>query len=211
MNHLFDEICAVVLAAGMSTRMGAPKLALPWKGSTVIGAVLEVLRNAGLRRIRVVLGAHREAVERILGGQPAAIERVFNPNYANGEMMDSIRAGLAGLETEVKAALIVLGDQPQIEEAVVSKLIMRYRETGSPLIAPSYQKRRGHPWLVERSLWADLTGTEGGGTMRSFLNRHAERIDYVDVENTSILQDLDTPEDYRKATGQDALQKKKNN
>ncbi len=195
------EIYAVVLAAGMSTRMGVPKMTLPWKGSTILGTVLVTLREAGVRRFRVVVGASREEVEQVLDGLAFPVERVFNPKYANGEMMDSIRAGLANLNPEVRAALLVLGDQPQLEAAVAAGLIDRFRQRSSNLIVPSYQMRRGHPWLVGRPLWEELIYMDAGGTMRDFLNSHAGEIDYLIVDTDSILHDLDTPEDYRKAHG----------
>lgn len=197
-----NEICAVVLAAGLSSRMGVPKMALPWRDTTVLGAVVEALATAGVHQVRVVLGANRDVVEKILDGLPVTVARVFNPNYANGEMMDSIRAGLAGLGDEVKAALIVLGDQPQLEPEVVSALIESCRKSGALLTVPSYRMRRGHPWLIGRPLWGELINMEVGDTMRDFLNRHAEEINYVNVNSTSVLQDLDTPEDYRKAVEQ---------
>lgn len=196
------RIGAVVLAAGMSTRMGVPKMTLPWRGSTVLGAVLAALAQAGVLQIRVVTGANQPEVERIIDETQIQVERVFNPLFTNGEMIDSIRVGLVGFEARVDAALIVLGDQPQLEASVVTGLVARYAETGSRLIVPSYQMRRGHPWLVDRSLWQELIDAEEGVTMRAFLNRHAAEIDYFAVNTDSVMKDLDTPEDYRKETAE---------
>lgn len=196
------RVGAVVLAAGMSTRMGVPKMTLPWRGSTVLGAVLTALAQAGVQQIRVVTGANQTEVERIIDEAQIPVERIFNPLFTNGEMMDSIKVGLVGFETRVDAALIVLGDQPQLEASVVTDLVAHYAETGSRLIVPSYQMRRGHPWLVDRSLWQELIDAEEGETMRAFLNRHAVEIDYLAVESDSVLKDLDTPEDYRKETAE---------
>ena len=72
-----------------------------------------------------------------------------------------------------------------------------FKETGSPLVIPSYHMRRGHPWLVERSLWDEILALRNPQTPRDFLNARAEQIKYVEVDDEGILADLDTPEQYR--------------
>jgi molybdenum cofactor cytidylyltransferase len=59
--------------------------------------------------------------------------------------------------------------------------------------------RRGHPWLVARPLWNEILELKPPESPRNFLNRHAAEIQYVEVNTSSILDDLDTPEDYQKA------------
>jgi molybdenum cofactor cytidylyltransferase len=93
--------------------------------------------------------------------------------------------------------MIGLGDQPQIQEGSVRQIRDIYLQTKSPLVVPSFQMRRGHPWLVARSLWSELLEMRSSQTPRDFLNAHAADIQYVDVDTPSILADLDTPEDYR--------------
>jgi molybdenum cofactor cytidylyltransferase len=73
-----------------------------------------------------------------------------------------------------------------------------WNESHFSLVIPSYQMRRGHPWLVSRSLWNELLELKPPETLRSFLNRHLEDIHYVEVDNAGILLDLDTPGDYEK-------------
>ncbi len=184
---------AVVLAAGQSRRMGQPKMVLPWGQTTVIGQVVSILLQAGLSQVVVVTGGAGAQVTEALQGQPVRL--VENPAYADGEMLSSVQVGLAALPVDCPAALIVLGDQPQIEASVVRALLERYNASPSALIVPSYQMRRGHPWLVEQKLWADLLGP-GLGSMRDFLNAHAAEIAYLPVQTDSVLHDLDTPHDY---------------
>jgi molybdenum cofactor cytidylyltransferase len=191
-NH--PKIAAVVLAAGHSRRMGAPKLALPWGESTVIGQVLSVLTQTGIQDIVVVTGGARQEVQQALQGWP--VRQVYNPNHGQGEMLSSFQVGLEALGDDPNAALVVLGDQPQIQTQVVVKLLQTYAETGAHLVIPSYQMRRGHPWLVDRSLWAAVLAIRAPATLRDFLNDHQDSIHYVTVETGTILQDLDTPGDY---------------
>jgi molybdenum cofactor cytidylyltransferase len=193
-QHGMLKIAAVVLAAGHSRRMGAPKLALPWGDTTVIGQVLGVLSQSGIQDIVVVTGGAYREIRYALQGLP--VRQVYNPDHEQGEMLASFRVGLAALGNDPDAALVVLGDQPQIQAQVVDKLLQAYMDTGSPLVIPSYQMRRGHPWLLARSLWAEVLAIQEPTTLRDFLNNHHDSIHYVMVDTDTILQDLDTPADY---------------
>ena len=97
-----------------------------------------------------------------------------------------------------EAALIGLGDQPQVQERSVRAILDEFRKSRAALIVPSYQMHRGHPWLVTRSYWAEILRMQPPASLREFLNRHADAIHYVEIGNSSIVQDLDTPEDYLK-------------
>jgi molybdenum cofactor cytidylyltransferase len=193
-RHGMLKITAVVLAAGHSRRMGAPKLALPWGETNVIGQVLGVLSQSGIQDIVVVTGGAYHEVQHALRGLPVRL--VYNPDHEQGEMLASFKVGLAALGNDPDAALVVLGDQPQIQEQVVDKLLQAYVDTGAPLVIPSYQMRRGHPWLLDRSLWADALAIQEPTTLRDFLRDHQDSIHYVVVDTDTILQDLDTPADY---------------
>jgi molybdenum cofactor cytidylyltransferase len=187
-------IAAVVLAAGLSRRMGRPKLVMPWGETTVIGRVVSVLLEGGVEPVVVVTGGAHEQVAAALAGRP--VRTVFNPRYEQDSMLISLQTGLAELPETVEAALVVLGDQPQIELPVVQAVISEYHVHPAALIVPSYHMRRGHPWLVERRLWVELFALRPEATLRDFLAGHAGEIFYLPMDNGSILQDLDTFEDY---------------
>lgn len=194
-------ISAVVLAAGLSTRMGCPKMVLPWGSSTIIGQVVSTLLQAGLKEIIVVTGAARAEVEAVVEQlQREEVRTVFNPRFTENDMLVSLQVGLAVLGDDVDAMLVVLGDQPQIEVDVVHKLIDVYQADNVRLIVPSFDMRRGHPWVVDRSLWPDLQSIPQGSTMRDFLHAYRQVITYVTVASSSILRDLDTPEEYASET-----------
>jgi molybdenum cofactor cytidylyltransferase len=190
------KIGAIVLAAGLSSRMGVPKMALPWGDTTVIGQVVRVLSNAGLDEIIVVTGGAQDEVRQALQGLP--VVEVYNPDHQKGEMLSSLQSGLSNLGNHLEAALVVLGDQPQIQERVVKALIKVYTSDRSPLVVPSYQMRRGHPWLLGRSLWPVVLELKRPDTLRDFLNEHQTSIQYVTIDTPTILQDLDSPADYHK-------------
>lgn len=189
---------AVVLAAGKSERMGRPKMGLPWGDTTVIGQVIATLVEVGLDKVEVVTGGGREEVERVLSHLPQVwpVHTVFNPDFATGEMLSSLQKGVIALGEAFEATLIALGDQPQIQTVVVSKIMDTYYQSGSSLVIPSYDMRRGHPMLIARSLWAELMALRSPQTLRELIQAHQDEIVYVNVDTPSILQDLDTPEDY---------------
>jgi molybdenum cofactor cytidylyltransferase len=177
--------------------MKQSKLVMPWGSTTVLGAVIRSFQNAGVNEIKVVTGGYSEevTVEAMRHGAGS----VFNPNFANGEMLDSIQAGLSSMQdTAYEAAFVALGDQPGVRSADILEIAKCYFDTRAALIIPSYQMRRGHPWLISRELWADLLDLKHPQTMRDFIEANKEKASYQLIDNPGILQDLDTPEDYEK-------------
>jgi len=191
-----DEVAAVVLAAGLSRRMGQPKMILPWGNTTVIGHVVQALMNGGLDQILVVTGGASRKVEEALEGM--SVQTVYNPRYEHDQMAFSLQVGLSSLSARTAAAMVVLGDQPQIESFVVKRLLQGYNEKPEPLIVPSYRMRRGHPWIIDRSLWSAVWSLKPPKTLRDFLNAHADQIRYLKFDTPSVLGDLDTPSDYER-------------
>jgi molybdenum cofactor cytidylyltransferase len=212
------KITAIILAAGLSRRMGQPKMLLPWGKTTVLGQVVRLLTDSvtdsrretdsttnsitGSRRkagfeVVVIIGGARELVEaevaRLAAEEGLPVRAVFNPQHEAGEMMSSIRVGLAASGPEAEFALIALGDQPQLSPQSARGVVSAANQAGARLVLPSYQMRRGHPWLVHRDLWPALIAAETG---RTFLRAHEDEILYVEADET-VLKDLDTPEDYQ--------------
>jgi molybdenum cofactor cytidylyltransferase len=202
-------ISAILLAAGESRRMGQPKLLLPWGKTTVLGQVVSVFA-AGLStdsktdkrietddEILVITGGAHTQIEELVAelAKKYPIRAIYNSEYARGGMLSSIQVGLATLGPEPRATLIGLGDQPQVREETVRRICAAFVQTESPLVIPSFENRRGHPWLASRSLWPEILALPTSTTPRQFLNNHAGQVEYVEADE-SVLQDLDTPEDY---------------
>jgi len=193
----FDNISTIILAAGESHRMGQPKLLLPWGKTTVVGQVVSTFNAAGIKSIIVVTGGARELIE----GQIAELKKsfpvrlVYNKDYVLGGMLSSIQTGLMELDRSARAVLIALGDQPQIREETVQRMCAAFDRTSSPLVIPSFQNRRGHPWLAASPIWPKILELPPSTTPRQFLNTFVGQVEYVTADE-SILQDLDTPDDY---------------
>jgi molybdenum cofactor cytidylyltransferase len=188
-------ISAIVLAAGQSMRMGQPKMLLPWGQTTVIGRVIATLIDAGLKDLNVITGENQKELKEALSRYQ--LNFVFNPNAARGDMLLSFQIGLRYIRDKSEAALLVLGDQPQIESNVVHSIIEHYYSTGTKIIIPSFRMHRGHPWLIDKSLWNEILELKPGRTLRDYLNQNQDNINYINVMTPSIIQDLDTSDDYQ--------------
>jgi molybdenum cofactor cytidylyltransferase len=190
------SVGAIVLAAGMSRRMGESKLLLPWEGhKTIIEHILQQLVLSRVDHITVVTG-HRAGEVRALC-ERQGVDVVHNPNYATGEMLSSVKTGLAAMPAHVAAALVVLGDQPRIQQRVIHQVLTTYAEGAGDIVAPSYQRRRGHPILIDRRYWREILNLPDDGAPRDVINAHPERAAFVNVDTDSVLRDVDTPEDYK--------------
>jgi molybdenum cofactor cytidylyltransferase len=177
------------------------KLLLPWGAGTVIEQVVSTLFAAGILDVLVVTGHQQEAIQAVLAPYP--VRCVFNPAYANGEMLSSLQAGLRAVPVDQTGVLIALADQPQIQRAVVARVLQTFTDSDDQaVVVPSYQLRRGHPIVLPRWLWQEVLDLPPGDTLRTLINRHAAAIRYLVVDTPSVLADMDTPEQYRHALSQ---------
>ena len=97
---------------------------------------------------------------------------------------------------------MVLGDQPRIQPKVVNQVLMAYAEGKGRIVAPTYQGDRGHPLLIDRRYWPELMAMPPGGAPRDVINKYKSEMALVPVETDSVLQDVDTPDDYKRARWQ---------
>jgi CTP:molybdopterin cytidylyltransferase MocA len=131
-------VWAVVLAAGASSRFGSPKQRL------LLEPVLERVRRSSVDDVLVVLGAHEV---------DTSARAVRCPDWQRGPGA-SLRCGLAALGAETQAAVVVLGDGPQLAPEAIDRVIAAWRKTGAEVVAATYDGVRLHPVLVARSAWS---------------------------------------------------------
>lgn len=192
------SVAAIVLAAGRSQRMGRLKPLLPFGDRPMLARTLERLLEAGeISPIFVVTGFGAEEIIHSL--REYNLIFVSNPDYAAGEMLSSVQAGARALPEDCAAFLLVLGDQPLVRPATFRALIAAWRETHAPLIAPTYEGRRGHPALFSAACIAEILALPAGETLKTVVARHATQRIEVPVPDPAILMDVDTPEDYELA------------
>lgn len=187
-------IAAVVLAAGLSRRMGKAKLLLEVGGQAIVRHAVEGVRSAGLDPVVVVTGPEPAPIQTALAGLPVRI--VINPAPEEGQA-GSIRAGIAALPAEVDMVLIALGDQPALDPAIIPALLAGHRAGGRPIVAPRYQDGPGNPVLFDRAIFPELQALTGDRGARPVIARDPNRVEWVRFERP-MPPDVDTPADYEK-------------
>ena len=188
-------ISAVVLAAGLSTRMGRQKLVLRVSGSPILEKVLEVLRQSVVDEVVVVLGSDASVVRREVRFRNERI--VVNPNYAEG-MSSSLRVGLASLSPEADAALVTLGDQPYVSPSTIDRIVEGYLKETPPVVVPVYNGVRGNPVLFARSAFPEVMKVRGDVGAKSVVRSFGERVLEILVEDEGVILDIDAPADYQR-------------
>lgn len=192
------DIVAIILGAGLSTRMGETKLLLPWINTTILGNIVSTLANTGIQDIIVVVHPGHdilfEYIQQLSKDFP--IRPVQNESFKPEEMLTSIQYGLKSIKPSSPAAMIALGDQPQIEEETIHQIILTHQQTHASIVVPSFSMRRGHPWLISKSMFSQFSQLQTPQTPRDFFEQHKDEITYVSIDNDSILKDIDTREDY---------------
>ncbi len=189
-----QSTAAIILAAGSSSRMGGGrhKLMLPLDGRPVLAHVIDATFTSQARPIVVVIGHQsaqvRSQIEQYTTNKDIVL--IENAQFQEG-MSSSLRLGIQTLlangyknkqsHNTIDSTLILLGDQPLITSRIIDKLITAYRDSGSLIVAPLYNGKRGNPVLFDKSLFPELievTGDEGG---RTVLKSHGNEIELVEM------------------------------
>jgi CTP:molybdopterin cytidylyltransferase MocA len=187
-------LAAVVPAAGLSRRMGSEKVLLPFGRSTVLETILETLAAAGVAEVVTVLRPDlTEAAER---ARHLGARVVFNP-HPEEEMLESIRLGLRAIAPEAPGAFIWPADHPAVSAGTIATL-SRFAHPALALI-PCWQSRRGHPALIGRRLFSAIGEIPPREGLRHLWRALPDAVVEFSVQDPGTVQNVDTPEDYRKA------------
>jgi molybdenum cofactor cytidylyltransferase len=191
-HEVFGRVAGVVLAAGDSKRLGHPKQLILWRGKSLVMHAVEAGLGAKLSPFVVVIGAEGEAVRKALETEPIVI--VENEEWSTG-LSTSVRAGLASVEGNSEAVVMLLSDTPFVRAELVEALVQEHRRTLSPLVVPRASGRRTNPVLFDRSTFNALRAVRGDQGGRSLLEQFPKA--WVECEENTLF-DLDTPEDLQR-------------
>jgi molybdenum cofactor cytidylyltransferase len=186
-----ERVAAVVLAAGQGLRFGSQKLLAPLGDRPLLQHALDAANASSLSPIVVVLGADADAIA--AGVRTGRARVVHNPDHATGQA-SSMRVGLRSLDTS-DAAVIVLGDQPNVTAALLDALVAAQRSSGAPAVVCAQDGRRSPPTLLHRDLWGEVDGLRGDTGAREVLARHRDVAVFEVAEGLARLDDVDTEED----------------
>ena len=188
-------VAGVILAAGLSTRMGRNKLLLELGGESVLHRSVEVAAAAGLDPLVVVLGHEAERVREELRGLPCTA--VFNAAYSEG-MSTSLREGFRAVPDEAACGVALLGDMPLVSAAMIAALVDRFRAGRATLVSSNYGGVLAPPVLYGRALFAELRALQAGDAGRQVVQRHRREAEEI-AWPASALADLDVPADLERA------------
>jgi molybdenum cofactor cytidylyltransferase len=188
-------IAGIILAAGASSRMGSPKALLDYRGETFVGRLVRVL-GANAQPVVVVLGFHADVIRAQI---PAAANVVVNPDPSRGQL-SSLQTGLAALPAEADGFAFIPVDSPAVEEDTVAKLVRVFeqRKPSTLFVIPRQSGKRGHPVLAARSIASEFLALPPTAEAREVVHAHVDRTEYVDVDDSGIFSDVDTPEAYQR-------------
>ena len=192
-----NNIALVLLAAGGSTRMGTPKLLLPYQGQPLIRRAAETAIAAGCDPVVVVLGSRVEETRGALEGLDVVI--VENTEWEQG-MGTSIRAGISGAEIlGCEGAILALADQPLVSAEVLRRLVEEHEETGRPIIASEYAETVGVPAFFTREFFPKLMALLPSEGCKAVILAHLDQS--IRITCPEAETDIDTPEDYTSISG----------
>jgi len=194
-------IGGVILAAGRSRRMGKPKQLLLLGGRPLLQHVVDSALDSALEEIVLVLGYRAEEIRSALClSDSSRLRIVIHGDFEAGQS-SSLRCGLRAFAGKVRAAAVLLGDQPGVNAELIDRMAQAFCAQEAPALRPVYRTRGGlvpgHPVLVAKALWPEVEALRGDLGLRELFSRHPEWLAQVELEGEP-LPDVDTPEAYRR-------------
>jgi molybdenum cofactor cytidylyltransferase len=185
----------VILAAGESRRMGRPKALLPFRGGTFVSTIAVTMAE----RCSPVIAVFGFDAQRVMQSAPPGVLALENPNYPLG-MLTSLHVALAALPPACDAALFTLVDHPAISLSTIDALLA----SPAAIAIPRFQNRRGHPVLIRRAIIREFLDEPPTSKVRDVIDRHASEIDYIEVNDPGISDDIDNPALYEQLLAREA-------
>ena len=190
------QSAAIILAAGESRRMGRAKALLPFRGGTFLSTLADTFTAAGCSPVFAVFGFDANTVKK---SAPRNVVPVVNPDYTQG-MLTSLQAGLCECRGGFGAILFTLVDHPAVRPETVTLLL----ETEGEIVIPRFRGKRGHPVLLRPSIALKYLMEPPTSKVRDLIDRHTDRIVYVDVDDPGICEDIDDPALYKALLNREA-------
>lgn len=194
MSYRVEHCAIVVLAAGMSSRLGNPKQLLIYHGKSLLKHTVDAALQTPMRPVVVVVGANSDAVKKEIKKMEIVIEE--NKGWQEG-MASSLRCGLEAVQKrsdDIDGIIFMVCDQPYVTQSLLDSLLLAQHETGLPIVASSYEDKLGTPALFHKCFFAELMKLEGDTGARKLIKEHKEQVTTVAFPKGII--DIDTRTDY---------------
>jgi molybdenum cofactor cytidylyltransferase len=196
MKDFKSPMAGIVLAAGMSLRLGSAKQLVRVGGQCLLDSVLDEALASCLDRIVLVLGHRAGEVTAALKERDDRdrLRILINPAYRDG-ISSSIRTGMESVQDTFSAIMIILGDQPFVRANLINLLIRRFRSSEKDICVPVCRGRRGHPVIIGRLFYDAVMSTTGDVGARNILRSNPESVLGVEFSDSRIFFDVDTQAD----------------
>lgn len=192
----FENVYAVILAAGASRRLGSPKQLLEWRGRTLLGNTIENARSLLNERVIVVLGSQAETIQEKV--DLSGVVAVVNPDWQTG-IASSIRAGIDSLPVNADGVLMLLSDQPLVGYRAMQNLLTQWRIEPSCIAVSQYQDTVGVPALFPSAFFGALRSLRGDRGAKSLLLQFEDKLQKIPLPEAEL--DIDTREDFDHLSG----------
>jgi molybdenum cofactor cytidylyltransferase len=194
-------LSAIVLAAGMSTRMGQNKLLLDFKDKPLIAHAVDTLLASEIDEVVVVLGNEADKVQEKLRGRPVRL--VENPDFRDG-LSTSVQAGVNAVSRQADGIMVYLADLPLLEPADVNRILRAFahaKAVRKSIVIPFFDGQRGNPVLLDSSYREEILGVVGDIGCKGVIKRYPDQVFVVEMESDHVIRDMDTMEEYEAALG----------
>jgi molybdenum cofactor cytidylyltransferase len=186
------KISAIILAAGISSRMGFLKQTANIKGKSLLELVLDKVRKFPFYEIILVLGYKHEEVMKALKLKFEKV--VINEEYEKG-ISSSLKKGVLNISKDSEAFAVFLADMPLIKEESIEKVISEFNERSCLIVAPIFNKVIGHPVIFHRSLIPEIINLEGDIGAKKVIEKYKDEACFIEIDDEGVLIDIDTPKD----------------
>lgn len=194
LNEEKPQFSAVILAAGMSSRMGRPKQLLRVMGKSMLEHAITAAKGAGIVSPVLVIGAFAADILRDIK-LASKCETIFNKDYKDGQAT-SLRVGVEAVKGKCDAAIFMLSDQPLIDAVLITELMEQFSNYRPDILYPVYKKQRGNPVVISARLFSRLINSSGDQGARFLFNDNSLALRAYQVENRAVITDVDTWLDY---------------
>jgi molybdenum cofactor cytidylyltransferase len=191
-------LSAIVLAAGMSTRMGRNKLLLRFRDQALIVRAVDTLLASKIDEVIVVLGHEIEKAQAELKGKPVRL--IQNPDYRDG-LSTSVRTGVEAVSSQADGIMIYLADQPLLEPADINRIVAAFtdaKRVNKSIVVPFFEGERGNPVVLDASLRVAILGIVGDVGCKGVIKRYPEKVYALQMENDHVVRDVDDPNAYKR-------------
>jgi molybdenum cofactor cytidylyltransferase len=194
---MFENVYALILAAGNSTRMGRPKQLLRWQNRTLLERAIDSANRILPERVIVVLGAQAELICETINLD--SVKTVRNSAWQNG-IASSIRMGVEALPASAESVIILLCDQPLVDTAHLKALLSAWQSEPGRIIASQYHLSSGVPVVFPAAFFNRLQALSGDKGAKPLLAEFESCVLKIPFAGAEL--DIDTPNDFERLTGQ---------